>query len=535
MKLFMRSKIILVFFLICSLSWSIFTPVFEGPDEDSAYNYARYYARTGKLPNITKKPVEEDAFHWEPLYFILAARIANFTQAPASKSGNYYYQEGWRRIREENPINLFRHNINEFKFNWDRIAWSLHLMRILSVFLATGSVWFTYKFSREVFPKPSGIPYIATLLFAFNPQFVFFSGILNLVNMVTFTSSVFLYVLIRYMRRVKNYWYHAFGLGAVLGVTIISKMTALMLLPVTLIVVGLRRKETKKFGMSVIFFVFAFIITGGWYLIRNQALYGEFSGAKAHVLFRFDRLVNPFLEEVGIVNYLISYPKTQWITMWSGFGWITVYLPLVFPFVMLLIYTHGIAGFVQGVLFNKLKLSKIQRRQMIIICLMPLSVWLGITRAIFYVEVFHGKDLFLITGALALTVVVGWQSLLKSIQTSSWMRAKTKMIITGLIGLLTAFWFRQIEMAKFAKGVASFEDIWQLILIAIVGMGMIQISWGLIGHKQLAAKLRIYWMGRESILFVVFATILAIANLCTLFLLFVPRMYGISLWRLLTK
>jgi len=529
------AKAILGLFFCTSLLWSIFTPVFEGPDEDSAYNYARYYARTWELPNITKKPVSEGAFHWEPLYFMLAGRIAAFTNAPASKSGDYYYMDGWQRIREENPVNLFKHKVSEFRFNWDRIAWSLHLMRLTSVFLATASVWLTYKFSQEIFPKPSWIPHITMLFFAFNPQFIFFSGILNLVNMVIFTTSAFLYLLARYIHRVENYWYHSAGLGAALGVAIISKMTALMMLPVALATVGLRQKEIKKSVMAILIFLFAFLVTGGWYLIRNQALYGEFSGAKAHVLFRFDRPTNPFLEEVGILNYLISYPKTQWITLWSGFGWLTIYLPLVFPFIMLLIYAHGIFGFIQGVLFNKLKLDKIQRRQMIAIGSMPLLAWLGITRAIFYVEVFHGKDLFFVTGALALTVVVGWQNLLKSIKTDNWIGVRSKAVVTGLVGLLTAFWFRQFEMAKLAKGIAVWGDIRQLIFMVAIGMGMIRVSWCLIVHRQSAIKLRADWISRVNTLFTVVAATLMVISLSILFLLFVPKMYSLSLWQLLIQ
>ena len=206
--------ILLGLFFVTSFLWSVFTPVFEGPDEDSAYNYARYYARTWELPNITKKPVPDGEFHWEPLYFMLAGRIADFTNAPASKSGDYYYARGWQRIREDNPINLFKHQTSELWFNWDRIAVSLHLMRLFSVLLATASVWYMYKFSREVFPKPSWIPHLAMLLFAFNPQFVFFSGILNVVNMVTLTTTVFLYLLAKYIRRLKNHWYHVVCLGA---------------------------------------------------------------------------------------------------------------------------------------------------------------------------------------------------------------------------------------------------------------------------------------------------------------------------------
>ena len=70
------AKIILLLFFLVSLTWSIFTPVFEAPDETTAYEYGRYYARTWDLPVLTKLPLPQGVHHWEPLYFILLGRIA---------------------------------------------------------------------------------------------------------------------------------------------------------------------------------------------------------------------------------------------------------------------------------------------------------------------------------------------------------------------------------------------------------------------------------------------------------------------------
>ena len=47
-----------------------------------------------------------------------------------------------------------------------------------------------------------------------------------------------------------------------------------------------------------------------------------------------EALKREFLEEVGLLNFIISYPKTQWTTLWSGYGWITIYLPSAVPFLL---------------------------------------------------------------------------------------------------------------------------------------------------------------------------------------------------------
>lgn len=528
------AKIVLIFFFLTSLAWSVFTPVFEAPDETTAYEYGRYYARTWQLPVITKLSPPQGVHHWEPLYFIFLGRIAKTINAPLSDHSRYHYPAGWTRIREENPANLYRHEPDEFKFGWDKLATSLHLMRLFSVFLASGSVWFVYKTGREIFSQKSWLPIWAMILYAFNPQFVFFSGILNVVNMITFLTAVFLWLLTKYLRRGQNDWRHTSVLGCIFGIAIFSKMTALAMLPATLLAVGWKRMEERKSiirGLAI--FLLAFLVTGGWYLIRNQVLYGEFSGTKAHVVYRFGRVVNPFLEEVGLVNFIISYPKTQWITLWSGFGWITVYLPLIFPLAMLVFYAHGLFGFVGELTDGKLGLNRVQRRQLIILGLMPVSVWLGITRVIFMVEVFHGKDLFLITGVLTLMVVVGWASLWKRIESGGWLGKWEKLAATGAMGVLTSFWLKQPQLAKLVKGIAGGQDVLELVWTAAAGMTALVIGWRLIENKILMKKVARFWASREGILLSGLAGLLVVANLMVLFMMFIQAMYHLSIWELL--
>lgn len=311
-------------------------------------------------------------------------------------------------------------------------------------------------------------------------------------------------------------------------------MTALAMFPAVLLGVGWKRlKEKKSIIKGLAAFILAFLITGGWYLIRNQALYGEFSGAKAHVVYRFGKVVNPFLEEVGLLNFIISYPKTQWITLWSGFGWITVYLPLIFPLAMLVFYAHGLFGFAGELTDGRLGLDRVQRRQLIILGLMPVSVWLGITRVIFMVEVFHGKDLFLVTGALALAVIVGWAGLLKRIQSGGWLGKWEKLAAAGAMGVLTVFWLKQPQLAKLVKGIAGGQDVLELVWTAVAGVAALAIGWRLIENRILIKKVTRFWADREGILLSGLAGLLAVANLIVLFVVFIPAMYHRPIWQLI--
>lgn len=533
-----QSKIallILAVFAVISLFWSVFVPVFESPDESTDYEFGRYYGRTWKLPVLTDNPRPQGVHVWEPLYFYILGSVSKMIHAPSSYDSKYNYSEPWKRIYEENPLNLYRHEPNEFKFNWDQIAWSLHIMRLVSVLLSTGSVWFVYKMGREVFPEPSWLPIAAMMLFGFNPQFLFLGSVLNVVDMVIFSTTILLWLLARFMKRKINQAIDTIVLGVSMGIAILSKMTALPILAAVVVGIAWKRVvEKKAVATAVLLFLTVFLLTGGWYLVRNQVLYGEPTGAKIHVLVRLGRLANPLLEEFGIVNYLISYPKTQWKTFWSGFGWITIYLPMVFPFTMLMIYAHGAWGFVVAMRERtNLILSGVQKRQLAVLALAPAVVWLGISRVIFMVDVFHGKDLFPISGVIALIVALGWRTVWKIFGGNDWNRLWIKNTAMLGIFLVSIFWFKQPELAKFFKGIANMADVRQMVITGILAVIVLRVFWKLFsGQRSREIIRRLVVRNEFQIALFILATI-AILELAILFLLVVPDLYQMSIWELL--
>lgn len=530
--------LILVVFAVISLFWSVFVPVFESPDESTDYEFGRYYRRTWKLPVLTDNPRPQGVHVWEPLYFYILGSVARAIDAPLSDGSKYNYgsEEQWKRLREEKVLNLHKHDPGEFKFNWDQIAWSLHIMRLVSVLLSTGSVWFVYKMGREVFPEPSWLPIAGTMLFAFNPQFLFLGSVLNVVDMVIFSTAILLWLLARFMKRKVNKAIDIIVLGTSMGMAILSKMTALPILAVAVVGIAWKRVvEKKAVATAVLLFLTVFLLTGGWYLVRNQVLYGEPTGAKIHVLVRLGRLANPLLEEFGIVNYLISYPKTQWKTFWSGFGWITIYLPMVFPFTMLMIYAHGAWGFVVAMRERKsLILSSVQRRQLAVLAMAPIIVWLAISRVIFMVDVFHGKDLFPISGVIALIVALGWKTMWEIFGRNDWNRRWIKNTVMLCVFLVSIFWFKQPELARFFKGIADMADVRQMVGTGILTVVALMVSWKLISNQRFRNIMTRIAMGKEFQIALFILGIIATSELAILFLLVVPSLYQMPIRSLIS-
>lgn len=534
-----QSKVVLLIlavFAVISLLWSIFIPVFESPDESTDYEFGRYYSRTLKLPVLTDYPRPQGVHVYEPLYFYILGSVSKVIQAPSSYDSKYNYSEPWKRIYEENPLNLYRHEPSEFKFNWDRLAWSLHLMRLVSVLLSIGSVWFVYKMGREVFPEPSWLPIAGVMLFAFNPQFLFLGSVLNVVDMVIFSTTILLWLLARFMKRKVNRVVDIIVLGASMGLAIISKMTALPILAVAVIGVGWKRIAEKRPAINaILLFLFAFLVTGGWYLIRNQVLYGEPTGSKIHVLARHNGVwKNPLLDEFGLLNYLISYPKTQWKTFWSGFGWITIYLPMIFPFTMLVVYAHGIWGFVTAMGERKnLILSGVQKRQLAILAMAPIILWLAITRVILLVDVFHGKDLFPVSSVMALVVVIGWKTMWELLGRDDWNRRLFKKVAMLCVFLISIFWFKQFELAKLFKGIANLTDVWRMIGAGALATMAYWVFWKLISSNKIRDISSKFVARYEFQIPLFILSAIAISELAILFLLVVPSLYQMPIWELL--
>jgi len=526
MKQITAAKLTTILFFFTTLLWSVFLPVFEAPDETSAYEYALYMSKTWKIPDL-REFSNQGFHHWQPLYFFLLAPVANVTNAPSSLGSKYYYKNSWERIYRDNPTNIFSHQPSEFKFDWDGIAASLHVMRLVSVLLATGSVWFVFLTSREVFGSTSNLPIVTTSLFGFNPQFINYSGALNVVNMVTFVSSMAIWQAVKIIGQKRASLKSYACLGSLLGIAIISKMTSLTLLPVSLgMVIWKRIREKIPVLPALAFLIVFFMLSGGWFLIRNKILYGEFSGVTTQITMVYGKVRNPFLEEVGWLNYLISYPKTQWKTFWSGFSWLTFYLPHIFPLIMAWIYFIGMLGY--GMILLDKSTAVKMKNQLILLGAFVLLGWLGITRTIFQVEVFNGKDMFFVSGALAIVVMAGiiefWRNLGKI---GARANAFSGCFLTGL----SVFWMNQMELVNIVKWNFTGQDIF-LVLKTLVFSSLVWIMiLKLVRLKRVRVNVgKIVSLAR---FLPVFSIALVATNLIILFFQVVPSLYHQSVLRLI--
>src|SRR5262249_2992060 len=91
-------------------SWSLVVPVFESPDEQAHWQYARYLRVNKKLPFYGKYFVEANS---PPLYYLAIAPLAAYSDIPPLL--NWYTSEG--RVMPALP-RLYQNSYSDYGRYW---------------------------------------------------------------------------------------------------------------------------------------------------------------------------------------------------------------------------------------------------------------------------------------------------------------------------------------------------------------------------------------------------------------------------------
>jgi len=336
MRLHPSSFIILTFIALGSL-YALTTPLFEASDELWHYPMVQHLSRTFSLP--IQDPNNVGPWRQE-----------------ASQPPLYYYFMGWAtswidtsdmdQVRWLNPhvdngiitpdgnINLAIHTARE-NFPYGGTVLAVRLIRLLSVLMGAGTIYFTYLLAKEFFDdEPSRL--FAAAFAAFTPMFVFISGAVNNDNLATFLSAVILFLLVRssglHPRPLTTRT--SFLLGILLALAALTKQSALGsfgLAGLTLIAISLQHPRPSNLQSPISNFIvhcsFAFLpslFISSWWYIRNIVLYGDLLGWSAFIAVLGKRaapanLLQLWGERISLANSFwglfggVNVPMSDWI------------------------------------------------------------------------------------------------------------------------------------------------------------------------------------------------------------------------------
>jgi hypothetical protein len=349
-------------YLLTGILYAIKTPPWEAPDEPAHYNYVKYLAENHRFPVLQmgdyphrylreiigrKFPPEMSIeplryeFHQPPLYYVLAAVV----------------------------YKLF--------------AGRLLPLRLLSVLLGCCLLWVAYHIAKEIFPEDEALALGTAAFVAFVPMHVAMTAAVNNDTLAELILAVILWVLVRYVKtsppRLGGIEGGRFvGLGVLMGLGLLTKITTLVAIPLALVAVFVKEgwleqsppspdpslpgrgnallaeRLRRYLLLASCFLLPALFLILPWFL-RNALIYG---GLDIWGLGRHDAIVvnqprtSEWLAQLGATGLAKAFIPTTFKSFWAQFGWMGILVDQRIYLILALLCTVVGLGLVLFVIKN---------------------------------------------------------------------------------------------------------------------------------------------------------------------------------------
>lgn len=326
---------IAVAFLVLATLYSVTTPLFESPDELWHYPFVWHLSQTGQLP--VQDPAAPELWFQEgsqpPLYYALAALLTR--PIPTDDLPGLIYRNPHADLGQVTPdgnINIAVHTGRE-SWPWRGAVLAIHVSRLFSVLLGTGTVLTIYALGRQLWPQRRSLAGLAMAFVAFNPMFLFISASVNNDNLITLLAALVILLTVKWFllptsaAGAKLIWVKLIILGLLVGLAALTKVSGLGLLGLVglaLLSLGLARRDWRMaLGGNALVAGLALVVAGWWYW-RNLQLYGDWTGTEVMV-----RMMGARPVDMG-VNQLWREVPGLFRSFWGVFGYFSLPLPAEF-------------------------------------------------------------------------------------------------------------------------------------------------------------------------------------------------------------
>lgn len=331
---------LLLIFAAMTLYNAATLPLGEAADETDHYQYLRFVARTGHPP-LTEDQRREAGFKGglAPLYYGLVAWPVAWVGEDAQPDIRRVDARPERFIPTDGlGINRSVHTLDEaYPWQGQPLAW--HLVRFLSLPMAILTLLATYLLAGRLFPARRDIALGAVIFMMFLPRFVISSAVINDDNLIFALMAWLLLVEVLILQG--HHRPRLFvGLGVLLGLSLLTKYFALILVFEVALVLGwYAYRYPQHARRNLMVFGIALLLTAGpwfgfiaWQFNRIADL-GLIPGLAAS-------LGEPQITEglVGLLSGEVVRPPaaTYGLLEWSGllygsfwfeYGWMQLFAP----------------------------------------------------------------------------------------------------------------------------------------------------------------------------------------------------------------
>ena len=316
-------------FVLLSTLYSVVTPPFEAPDELWHYAFVQHLVVNRSLPVSAPQTTEmwRQQGGQPPLYYLLAA----FVTAPVPQ------RDFAALFRQTNPhaaigvpgtpanLNMMTHD--------PRGGWpasgallAVHAARLLSVFLGAVTLTALFATLRPLIGDERAL--WGTAFWAFIPQVLYISGMVTNDVMINASAALVLWRLVDYLqpRSVDRPGRNALIIGMLIGIALLSKISALWLIPLALVAWRMRRKQYGAAAApltQLLLILGMALLISGWWFVRNVVLYGDLFATHLW-LQNIDLRDSP-------LPYLVDRAELIGLerSFWGLFGWFNLPYPNV--------------------------------------------------------------------------------------------------------------------------------------------------------------------------------------------------------------
>jgi len=406
--------LVLIGFFVLALAYGVVVPPFENLDEIEHFEVVRYIAEKGRL--AVHGTTEAENYHYRqevsqpPLYHLLSAALVRLLQLETDDTAVAWRLNPWVACGPgaaslyDNRAVLY-HNPHQESFPWRGALLTLHVLRLWSTLLQAITVLGAYALARLV-SRRRHVGLVAMAVVAFNPQFLLVASGVNNDNLLTPLVTLSLCLILRTWQDGLSPG-RTVGLGVLIGLAGLSKLSGWFLLPLFFLVASVRLdrssassrpawltidhwKPVVTHGVLVVSIALAL---SGWWFWRNWQLYGDPSA------------LQPMLEWVGSRDGSIYQSFLELGTMFRSF-WGQI--PCAFyPPGFYIFYTILTLAAISGLLLQWRRLKSTERGSVAILALWFLLIlgawmrWNAMTAAP------GGRLLFPALAAIGLLMAIG--------------------------------------------------------------------------------------------------------------------------------
>lgn len=326
-------RILLALWCVGAVCVALTNPLGEAPDEPAHFDYVRFVVQNQRLPVQCAAPCVSDVpgeGHQPPLAYVLAAVVTwplfdAGEWVPQALNPHFIWQGG-------TDAQALIHGTRE-QWPWQGTFLAWRLIRIVSLLWVVIGLWLVWR-SALTISTPS-VALTTLVLLTASPQLALLGGSVSN-DALLFALSALCFYLMIHVQTIR-------GIGMLCGVialALITKQSAIVLLPTVLWPLVRLRTHTARLQAGGVGMVVLVGIAGWWYL-RNASIYGDVFGLS---LFR-QTYQHTTLDVLVFATWRDAWQQLM-RSAWGVYGWMTITAPAWWYLVTSTITIMGMCGIV---------------------------------------------------------------------------------------------------------------------------------------------------------------------------------------------